>query len=99
MRLSGTLRQNVDCRVVRESRLRRAQYSFSVSYHSGPFLVVLEATERPLDIGGLFAFVAAPEKQHAGLAQHCVVHAVARSPINAKFAQAFAKWLAVGKVS
>lgn len=64
----------------------------------GPFLVILEVYQRPLNVRGLPSLVTPAEKQHAFPAGHRLVDAVARSPIHPKFAQSLAQGLAVAKI-
>src|SRR3970282_1904812 len=65
---------------------------------SGPFFVVLEVFECPVNVGGLFSFVAAAEKQYANSPEHRVIDPVAGPPINPQLAHALAQWPAVAKI-
>jgi hypothetical protein len=46
----------------------------------------------------LFAFIAAAKEQHAGPAQHRVVHPISRPPVDPKFGYSLAKRLAIAEV-
>src|SRR3989442_20801 len=64
----------------------------------GPFFVVLEIFECPLNVGRLLSFVAPAEEQYANSPEHHVIDPVAGPPINPKFAQALAQRSAVAKI-
>jgi hypothetical protein len=65
---------------------------------SGPFFVVLEVFECPVNVGRLPPFVTTAEEQYANPAEHRVIDPVAGSPINSQFAQTVAQCLAVAKI-
>src|SRR2546425_12340235 len=64
----------------------------------GPFFVVLEIFECPLNVGRLLSFVAPAEEQYANSPEHHVIDPVAGPPINPQFAQALAQRSAVAKI-
>ena len=58
----------------------------------------MEASNRPIYVGRLFAFIAAAQEQHAGPAQHRVVHPISRPPVDPKFGHSLAQRFAIAEV-
>ena len=58
----------------------------------------MEAFNRPIYVGRLFAFIAAAQEQHAGPAQHRVVHPISRPPVDPKFGYSLAQRFAIAEV-
>jgi len=58
----------------------------------------MEVCNRPIYVGRLFAFIAAAQEQHAGRAQHRVVHPISRPPVDPKFGHSLAQRFAIAEV-
>jgi len=58
----------------------------------------MEVFNRPIYVGRLFAFIAAAQEQHAGRAQHRVVHPISRPPVDPKFGHSLAQRFAITEV-
>lgn len=58
----------------------------------------MEVFNRPIYVGRLFAFIAAAQEQHAGRAQHRVVHPISRPPVDPKFGHPLAQRFAIAEV-
>jgi len=59
----------------------------------------MEAFNRPIYVGRLFAFIAAAQEQDAGSAQHRVVDSISRPPVDPKFGHSLAQRFAIAEVS
>ena len=58
----------------------------------------MEAFNRPIYVGRLFAFIAAAQEQHAGSAQHREVHPISWPPVDPKFGYSLAQRFAIAEV-
>jgi|SRR5664279_2477697 hypothetical protein len=58
----------------------------------------MEASNRPIYVGRLFAFIAAAQEQHAGPAQHRVVDPISGPPVDPKFGYSLAQRFAIAEV-
>jgi len=58
----------------------------------------MEAFNRPIYVGRLFAFIAAAQEQHTGPAQQRVVHPISQPPVDPKFGYSLAQRFAIAEV-
>jgi len=58
----------------------------------------MEAFNRPIYVGRLFAFIAAAQEQHTGPAHQRVVHPISRPPVDPKFGYSLAQRFAIAEV-
>jgi hypothetical protein len=59
----------------------------------------MEAFNRPIYVGRLFAFIAAAQEQDAGSAQRRVVDSISRPAVDSKFGHSLAQRFAIAEVS